>query len=179
MKLVILEDHAESAIHYITQLKVEGVTVDKLLLFDNNQKEVQLALEFKRKYKDLGIRVEHVDILNFLAVAQDLYDNKENIFLFDVDLEGDRTPLPDKIQIAFAKQKIFIDKDEAQKRFFFYSTFPTGEQYAMLQRYFNERVIDCNKKIMKIEGIEPCLESTILSFKKNDKFCSLFNLKHD
>lgn len=176
MKLVILEDHADWPIYYISKFVEEGITIERLLLFDNNQKGVKMATSCKNKYEQLGVRVEHVDTLNFLKVAQEFYTNQEIVFLFDVDLEGDRNPLPDKIQIAFANQKIRIDGDVARARFFFYSTFSIPEQYAALQKYFNKRVIDCKKDMMQIAGITSPLESTILLFYDNFEFCSAIGL---
>lgn len=179
MKLVILEDHVELSLYYISKLIEEGIVIERLLYFDNYQNEVKITSDCKKKFKDLGVKIDHVDILNFLKIAQNFYENKENIFLFDVDLDGDRCPLPEKIQIAFARQKLRIDKEEAENRFFFYSTFPSVEQYAALKSYFSGKVIECRKAMKKIDGIDSKLESTILLFKDNSEFCSLLKQNND
>lgn len=179
MKLVILEDHAEWTLYYISELIKEGISIERMLLFDNRDKNVKIASECRKKFNDLGVKVDHVDISNFLKTAQSFYENKDNVFLFDVDLDDDRSSFLSKIQIAFATQKIRLEGDEAKKRFFFYTTFPSIEQYAALKKCFSERVIECKKAMKKIDGIESKIESTILLFKDNTEFCSLLNQNND
>lgn len=174
-KLVILEDHADWALHYISQLRESHKISTLLLYFDNAKKEISLTDEVRERFGELTVEVQHVDMYNLLSTLEGLYKEKDNVFLFDVDLEGDRNPLLYKLHIAFALQKI-RSNEAALERFFCYSTFPTAEQSAALNFYFKGHVINCKRQLVSIDGNSGKTIYTVLEYKKNKDFCSVFEL---
>lgn len=159
--IILLEDNLDIAEEFAEQLRKwteQGkkiVTVNKILFYDDNLCSEKIdQIDAVQHLRQIGLDVEWVNVINFNTVMNRLYQDDNNLFIFDTYLLSDDCFFfKERINVNYALQKI------EDKRIWFYTT--AGDEIkGCIDLMFPD-------KVMKAETIE---KKHVLHFKDNQEF---------
>lgn len=103
-KVILLEDIPSKLKPLIEQLEVlPGVQVSKVLYYVSGTRADED--EIQQLTNKLGVEVQIVDAWDFDRIMDELYEDKENIFIFDTALEDENEVFDYLINVSYALAK--------------------------------------------------------------------------
>lgn len=121
--VVLLEDNLRVAGEFADQLRgwtehgEEVVEVNRILFYDDNLSPEKIAkMETVEHLLQKGLEVEWVNVINFDTVMDRLYEDNDNLFVFDTYLLSDESfVFKYRVNVSYALRKM------ADKRIWFYT----------------------------------------------------------
>lgn len=138
-KIVIVDDRPWKFKESIRSLQKAGVIFYKTIFYPNNmiprEKQNELMEDYKQSTNMDVIQVNNQS--EFLAQMNELYNDRNIIFLIDYDLKGDmsRNDFFTRINVKYA-----LVKDKEGKRIWFYTTGPNDIR-GLLRETFPNNII--------------------------------------
>ena len=170
MNLIVLDDNPINPLKFISDF-TENYLQDNghiTFLYYQHNKRSNMEAEIIEMYQNINVTITDIGPLDFIDIMNPLYNDSQNIFLYDYELEGDNVPDIYRIQIGYALNKISHNQDD-KKRFFFYSSKANPEQLSNLKKFFPNHVLDVQK------GFYNGIESVSIAFNNNEEFIAAIN----
>ncbi|MDD5803058.1 hypothetical protein ACTQWG_18200 [Blautia sp. HCP3S3_H10_1] len=137
--IIIFEDSLENTVAYVEKLN-EMSLVSKIciLLYSVNTEIAQEKInDLKGRFPE-KTHIEAVNLWNYEERLDDFYSQKNTLFLFDMNLNGDgSTRFNNRINVMYAKKKRELDSGRRHPKIWFYTT-TKAEQRAVLLEQFPE-----------------------------------------
>lgn len=142
-KVILLEDNLKRAGEFADQLNQWRVEAEKeqivtrILLYDNSMSSGDVGkLPEIKPLKEKGIDVEWVNIINFNHVLDRLYEETDNLFIFDTYLLSDKSSaFRYRVNVSFALNHI------EDKKIWFYTT--AGQEIKdNIDNFFGDNVME-------------------------------------
>lgn len=159
MKLVLVEDRLDRVARIAPGLLD---SIGKIIIYQSEREFEASTRQYRKEpfYEKLQ-RADAWDIyetLDRLYEARDEAGQPENVFLFDLCLEDEQVPFPEKLSVIYIKSK--EDGIQAGWRCFIYTTFDRMQQ--QLYDSFHERVVSTDLS-----------QENFLLYQMNDLFCGM------
>ena len=136
-RIVIFEDSLENTVAYVGELyKLPSVLDVQILLYCvNTAIALERIKELKERFSE-KTHIEAVTLWNYEEKLDNFYEQKNTLFLFDMNLNGDgSTMFSNRINVMYARKKMQSDAKRKYPKIWFYTTTKAEQRAVLLEQF--------------------------------------------